>query len=248
MLFSSGMEDELKVETKNEKDKFGVPQAIVVAGFIIGAAILLSNWKISPRKSAPVPRESPNKADLLESLRPVTASDHIRGNPNAPVIIVEFSDLECPFCKRFHSTLKRIMSEYGQDGRVAWVYRHFPLDQLHPKARKEAEAAECAAELGGNDAFWSYIDKIFEITPANNGLDLKLLPQIAQEIGLSRSAFEECLSSGRHAARVNEDVNEALKIGAQGTPFSIIISEGQKLPVFGALPYEQLRPIIENLL
>ncbi len=78
--------------------------------------------------------------------------DHIRGNPDAPVTLVEYSDFECPFCKRFHPTVKRIVDEYG--GRVRWVYRHFPLDEIHPvKARREAAAAECAAELGGNDAF-----------------------------------------------------------------------------------------------
>src|SRR6185436_7093141 len=82
-------------------------------------------------------------------MEPVTEKDHILGNPNAEVIMVEYSDLECPFCKEFHSTLRRVMNEYGKDGKVAWVYRHFPIDSLHPKARKEAEATECAAELGG---------------------------------------------------------------------------------------------------
>jgi protein-disulfide isomerase len=103
---------------------------------------------------------------------PVTAADHIRGDISAPVKIVEYSDLECPFCKRFHTTLQEIMkSSYGTENKVAWVFREFPLAQLHPKAVKEAEAAECVAELGGNEAYWKFIDKVEEVTPGNNKLD-----------------------------------------------------------------------------
>ena len=115
----------------------------------------------------------PKTSDDSRNVRQVTDSDHLRGDPKAKVKVVEFSDLECPFCKRFHVTMQQVIEEY--DGKVAWIYRHFPLDSLHSKARKEAEASECAAELGGNDGFWAYIDKLFEITPSNNGLDPNLL-------------------------------------------------------------------------
>lgn len=111
------------------------------------------------------------KADTsLEKMSPVTKADHILGSIDAPVKIVEYSDLECPFCKQFHNTMQKIMSEYGTE-KVAWVFRQFPLSQLHSKAPKEAEASECVAELGGNDAFWKFIDKINEVTPSNNKLD-----------------------------------------------------------------------------
>lgn len=112
------------------------------------------------------------------------SDDHVLGNPNADVLIIEYSDTECPFCKQFHETMHQVMDQYGKDGKVAWVYRHSPIDQLHPKARKEAEALECANEQGGNDAFWKYADKLFEITPSNNGLDAAQLPVIAAMIGL----------------------------------------------------------------
>jgi len=101
---------------------------------------------------------------------------------NAPVKIVEFSDTECPFCKRFHTTMQQVVKD--SNGQVAWVYRHFPLDQLHSKARKEAEATECAAELGGNEKFWAYLNRLMEVTPANDGLDLAELPVIAAYVGL----------------------------------------------------------------
>ncbi len=120
--------------------------------------------------NSPAPTGGNTKS--LENMKPVTSSDHIFGDVNAPVKVVFYSDLECPFCKSFHETMTQIMnSSYGKDGKVAWVYRHFPLKQLHSKAPKEAEAAECAAELGGNDAFWKFINKINEVTPANNKLD-----------------------------------------------------------------------------
>jgi protein-disulfide isomerase len=115
-------------------------------------------------KDAPAP-----KNDDLEKMAPVTDKDHIKGDISAPVKIVEYSDLECPFCKRFHATMQEVVKSY--DGKVAWVFRQFPLAQLHPKAVKEAEAAECVASLGGNAAFWKFIDKVEEVTPGNNKLD-----------------------------------------------------------------------------
>jgi len=106
---------------------------------------------------------------------PVTAADHLRGNPDADVKLVEYSDTECPFCQRFHATMLQVMAEYEKGGKVAWVYRYFPLDQLHSKARHEAVATECAFKIGGIEKFWAYLDTIEKITPTNNGLDQALL-------------------------------------------------------------------------
>jgi protein-disulfide isomerase len=109
-----------------------------------------------------------NKTPLDKQVAPVSPDDHIVGNINAKIIIVEYSDLECPFCKVFHNTMHQVVE--ANNGDVAWVYRHFPIPQLHPKAFRQAEATECAWEQGGNEAFWKYTDRIFEITPSNNGL------------------------------------------------------------------------------
>lgn len=103
-------------------------------------------------------------------LREVTQADHVRGEFNAPLTFVEYSDTECPFCKRFHETMQNVIKEYP--GKVRWIYRHFPLVQLHPKAPKEAQATECAGEQG---RFWEYLDRLFEVTPSNNNLDLSQL-------------------------------------------------------------------------
>lgn len=96
----------------------------------------------------------------LDNLAPVTAADHIRGDINAPVKIVEFSDIDCPFCKKFHTTMQEVMKTYGKDGKVAWVYRHLPLTQLHPDAKNKAEASECVTEIGGKDKFWAFVDRL----------------------------------------------------------------------------------------
>ncbi|VAW13494.1 hypothetical protein MNBD_BACTEROID05-654, partial [hydrothermal vent metagenome] len=183
--------------------------------------------------------------------KPISSEDHIKGDPNALVKIIEFSDTECPFCKRFHPTMERAIEEYGKDGMVAWVYRHFPIDSRHSKARLEASAAELAGELGGNDKFWEYIGKIFEITPANDGLDLNLLPQIAEEIGLDRKPFEALVSKndrsgGKFASHIEDNYRDGIASGVTGTPYSIIVAPNGKIfTINGAQPYSVVKSIIE---
>ena len=94
------------------------------------------------------------------SVSPLSETDHIRGNKDAEFILFEYSDLDCPFCKQFHTTMKEIVSKYPND--LAWVYRHMPIDNLHPTARGKAEASECVASISGNDTFWKYIDELMK--------------------------------------------------------------------------------------
>lgn len=234
--------------TQVSKTNMSVPAAIILAGVLVAGAVLLSG---SRSNTAQVnvkqqPQVAQQETGDLEKMTPVSSEDHIRGNPNAPVKIVEYSDTECPFCKRFHPTMQQVMDEYGASGKVAWVYRHFPLDQLHPKARKEAEATECAAELGGDDKFWAYLDRLMEVTPANNGLDPAELPKIAQYVGLDTAKFNECLSSGRYAQKIEEHVQNAQATGGNGTPWSIVVAKnGKKYPLNGAQPYASVKQLID---
>lgn len=179
--------------------------------------------------------------------RPVARGrDHIRGDPAAPVSLIEYSDFECPFCKGFHSTVKRLVAE--SKGQLKWVYRHFPLEELHPaKARKEAVASECAAEIGGNEAFWKFADRFFELTPSHNRTDIdSVLPQIAAEIGVDKAKFASCLASKRHDRRIAEDIQEAIATGGRGTPWSLVVSRSGKVyPLSGAQPYAATRQLIE---
>ncbi|PIS04683.1 MAG: hypothetical protein COT81_05175 [Candidatus Buchananbacteria bacterium CG10_big_fil_rev_8_21_14_0_10_42_9] len=176
----------------------------------------------------------------------VTKDDHILGDKKAPISIIEYSDAECPFCKRFHPTMQQIVAKY--EGRVNWVYRHFPLASIHPKAPKEAEATECAAELGGNDGFWAYLDRLFEITPSNNNLDLARLPEIAEEVGLNADKFEECLNSGKYAKKVQSHYNQAIAAGGRGTPYSLVIYGDKQIPLSGALTLSQIESALAQII
>lgn len=234
------------METQTTLQKFSVPLAIVVAGALIAGALYFSGNKSSNKQpTAQVPT-----AVSAEGMRPVDNTDHILGNPKAELVIVEYSDTECPFCKQFHNTMRRVMDTYGKDGKVAWVYRHFPIDQLHKKARKEAEATECAFDQGGNDKFWAFTNMLYEKTPSNDGLDSKQLSVIAKDVGLDVNRFNTCLSSGTFATKVEADYQDGLKAGARGTPYSIIITkkDGAKIPVNGAQPYDSLKSTIDLLL
>lgn len=187
---------------------------------------------------------------LAKNVRPIAKErDHILGNPDAEVSIIEYSDFECPFCKRFHLTAHQLVEAF--DGRVNWVYRHFPLGFHNPAAQKEGEASECAAELGGNEAFWRFTDTVYETTPSNGkGLSPAAMVSIAENIGIDGKAFSECFESGRHAARVQEDFEEGSSIGITGTPGNILRNNksGEVLSRSGARPFESLKADLEQLL
>ena len=221
--------------------------AIVIAGALIAGAIYFVGARGDNVATAPQPKETADNTVELDNMSPVTSADHIYGNPNALVKVVEYSDMECPFCARFHSTMRQVIDEYGEDGQVAWIYRHFPLESIHSKARKEAIASECAAELGGNDAFWKFADRFFELTPSNNQTDLDtVFPQIVREIGLDKNKFDSCLDSGKYDKRIQDDIDNAAATGGNGTPWSIIVSEsGKKYPLSGAQPYTAVKQLIE---
>lgn len=194
--------------------------------------------------NAPNPEDPPKAGEVA----PVTEADHVRGNRKARIALIEYSDLECPFCKAFHPTAQQAVDEYPND--IMWVYRHFPLDQIHSKADKEAEAIECAGKLAGNDGFWKLTDKIFEVTPSNNGLDLKTLPDLAESVGINKSAFQSCLDSGEFTAHVEEDYQSGIKAGVRGTPGNILLDTktGETRVVPGAVPYQQLKQAIDEVL
>ncbi len=191
-------------------------------------------------------RERREARARAKAVRPVSGRrDHVRGNPKAEVTVIEYSDFECPFCKRFHSTLDKLVKD--SNGGVKWVYRHFPIDQLHSKARKEAVASECAAELGGRDAFWKFADRFFALTPSNDRTDLDaVLPSIARDIGVDPARFASCIASGKHDRRVDEDIQNAVASGGRGTPWSIVVSKGGKTyPLSGAQPYAVVKQLVE---
>lgn len=223
------------------QNKLLIPLAIIIAGAFVAAAIYFGGSNQFTTNGQPLATET--EIDMNS----VTEKDHIIGSRSADLVVVEYSDTECPFCKVFHKTMHEIVNSYG--GRVAWVYRHFPIAQLHAKASKEAEATECATELGGNKIFWNYIDKVFETTNSNDSLDPAELPKIAQAVGLDVKAFNTCLSNGKYTEAVKKSVEEAVKAGARGTPYSIIVAkDGEKVIINGAEPIEMVKDKIDALL
>ncbi len=229
---------------KSTLEKLSVPIAIVLAGGLIAVSLYYSNTKMN---SQGIQGNQPSASAV--NMRQLSTDDHILGNPNAEVIIVEYSDTECPYCKQFHTTLHRVINEYGSSGKVAWVYRHFPIDSLHPKAQKEAEATECVNELGGSEKFWKYLDLIYATTNSNNSLDPAQLPKLAGQVGVDVTAFNKCLDEGRYEDKVRADYNDAVNSGARGTPNSILITkDGTKTVFSGAQPYENLKAVLDALL
>lgn len=238
-------------QEKNKKDNKNnsLVSSVVIALAIIFVGFLMIKSGASPtdKKLSGDSGSTLNSLEKKDSQRPVNEDDHIRGNIDAPIKIVEYSDTECPFCKNFHFTMRQIINEYN--GQVAWVYRHFPIDSLHPKARKEAEATECADELGGNEMFWVYLDRLFEVTPSNNQLDPAKLGEIAESVGLDADDFESCLDSGKYANKISRDIEDGITAGVTGTPHSVLItSDGKKTEIRGAQPYEAVKAMIKGVL
>lgn len=244
---------------ENNAKALSVPIAIIVAGVIVAGAIILSSSGSKPDATAnALDTTTPSETPTFESLgiSPVNEDDHILGNPNAPIVFLEYSDAECPACHFLHDQMNRVMEDYGPDGQVAWVYRHAPLTQLHKKAQIEAEASECARELGGNDGFWAFTNHMFDLHDGNDALNLDRLPEIAEFANLDVAAFNECLESGRHAGKVQEDLDEAISSapnGRLGTPHTFFIVDGDIVPLAGtelagALDYNTLKSLIDSMI
>ena len=183
----------------------------------------------------------------LQKPKDITEKDHIRGNKNAKVTLVEYSDFECPFCQRFHPVTQELLKTYGD--KIRLVYRHFPLS-FHANAQKEAEASECIAELGGNDAFWNYVDAIFERTTANGtGFALDKLGPLAAELGINQAEFQTCLDSNKYEQLVKDQIADGTTAGVSGTPSTFIInSKGESQLIVGAQPTETLKTAIDSSL
>lgn len=217
---------------------------VAVIGFIIVLIMYLNNNgneasdtlgdvnnNVNTDDTKPAPTPTSNKVNIK-----VSKDDHIRGNFDAPITIVEFSDFQCSYCSSFHNTLKQVLDEYPNDFR--WVYKHFPLDSIHPYARKAAEASECASDQG---KFEEYSDRLFT---GQKQINDEYFPKLAKELGLNISEFEECLDSGKYASKVNNDFNYGRSIGVTGTPGAFI--NGVKMR--GAESFSSVKARIDAIL
>ncbi len=177
--------------------------------------------------------------------------DPIRGNQNAPITIIEFSDYQCPFCARFYTqTLPLIMDEYIDQGKVKLVYRDFPIQSSHPNAMPAAVAAECANEQG---KYWEYHDTLFEKQQEWNKLDVAsaviAFKQYASEINLAQEKFDSCLDTGKYLEEVRNDLNDGRDYGVDGTPgFFVGNDQIGYVKLSGAQPFESFKKVIESQL
>lgn len=246
-----------------------VPASIIIGSCIIALSILLSGGVLevkglSAKKlgntatASTTPSASSAPAAAAPETGPVKVSvgdDAVLGDKNAPLTMVEFSDYECPFCKRyFDQTYPEIKKNYVDTGKLKIVFRDLPLSFHDPMATKEAIAANCAKEQGGDEAYYKMHNAMFTQTTSNGtGLSVDKLYTIAGEVGLNASNFKTCLDSDKYKSEVSKDLADAGAAGADGTPTFFIgksdpsgTIEGARL--VGAQPYNAFSTIIDGLL
>lgn len=195
-----------------------------------GNSVLPQNQKPVQNTAQPPAINEAQKTQIFD----IAKTDHIRGNPNAAITLVEFSDFECPFCERQYQTMKQLLAEYPQ--KIRLVYKHFPLG-FHANAQKAAEASECAWE---QDKFWEYHDKLFGNQTSYSVENFK---KWSKSLGLKTDQFNDCLDSGKYAKKVQADAKEGQEKGVSGTPATFI--NGQLIT--GALPYATFKEAIDSL-
>ncbi len=238
------------MEPKSNNSSIAIPIAIVIGFALIALAIYFSGMGGSSSQAGVAINnaQQPTATEELKPIRPVDSTDYIKGNPNAPILIVEYSDYDCPYCKSFHTTMNQIMNEYGVNGKVAWVYRQFPIAQLHPNAPRISEAALCVGDIGGNDAFWKFSDLVFQERNINEATNISKLPEYAVSAGVKKEDFMACLESGKMKSAVEASYKDGVAAGIQGTPNSFVLIGNQRAPIEGAQPYEVVKQIVENLI
>ena len=234
--------------TQEQASSPAIPIAIIVGFAMIAVAIFFTN----NREAAPaqVVNEANNQeSEVVASSgpRPVDETDYIRGNPNAPILLIEYSDYDCPFCKQYHDTMNQIMDEFGVEGRVAWVYRQFPLEQLHPNSPRISEAALCVGDIGGNTAFWQFSDLIFEQREPDAPTNVVRLPDYAERAGVDRAQYNACMDSGRMQQAVLDSMKDGFDAGIRGTPYTYVVAGNQQAVINGARSYDTVRGIVTNL-
>ena len=223
----------------NMTNQTGILAGSILAGFaLVAAAIFFSS-------SAPVPSQAAQHGggmpERMEGGDPKRTDGprHVYGNPDAETTIVEFSDFECPFCARLHPTLTQVVDE--SEGAVNWEYRHLPLT-IHANAEPSAYAAECVAELAGNDAFWKYSETILK---NQRGLTAVFLENTAVTLGINVDEYQSCIASDEIAQRVAADTQAALSLGGSGTPFNVVsFADGTTRVASGALPYDNWKALL----
>ena len=233
---------------------------LIVASFFIGS--LYTKVQVLEKGGTTVAgtqanNQGPAAAQPQQPTKGVVSvdDDPVLGNKDAPVTIVEFSDYECPFCKRhFDDTYPQLIKKYIETGKAKLVFRDFPLSFHDPMATKEAVAANCAKEQGGDKKYFEFHDEIFKRTVSNgNGLDDAKIAAIATDLRLNISSFNTCLSNKAMEDEVKKDIADGTAAGVSGTPTFLIgkTTKDGKVEgdlVVGAQPFAAFQAVIDPLL
>jgi protein-disulfide isomerase len=210
-------------------EKLLIPVSIIIAALLIGGGIYFASTDTKSVNNELTKKEETDKE--IKKVDPMT--EHIEGSKDAEIFIVEYSDLECPYCKRYNDTASsKLIKKYKDGGKVAFIFRHFPLSSIHPSSFGEAVATECAAKLGGEEKFFKYKDKIFSLTSSDGKFDNSKLPEIAESIGLDKAEFSACLEDNEVSKKVKDSYDEAIKAGLRGTPTIFAqLKTGETFPI-----------------
>ena len=238
-------------ETIKKSDLWKYSTFILVVVVIIGAFVMFNGNNTTVTGNVPAGNQEPTTA------KATVDDDAVLGNEDAPVTIIEFSDYQCPFCRKFWTeTLGQIKSEYIDTGKVKLVFRDFPLSSLHPQAQASAEAAECVKEKGGDEAYFKMHDKMFSEqniidSGSVSGPVTKSavytndnLKKWAKDLGYDISS---CLDSGKYKSEVAKDTSDAAAAGLQGTPGFVIMKSGDKegATLKGAYPLSAFKQALD---
>lgn len=212
-----------------------VPIAIVIAAVIVAVAVIFTNNN-QPKVADTGNSKTGTSTEV--AVEPVTEDDHLRGPLDAPVVILEYSDFGCPYCRIFHGTMQQIKDKYGDQ--IAWAYRHAAF-----RAPVQAHAAECVAELGGQEKFWEFADLVY----SKESVSDRDLPSIAEELGIDKTAFNSCQTSNKYREKIATQTEQLFNAGGEGTPHSIVLTaDGNMMPVPGAQSFETMDGLIADLL
>jgi len=230
---------------------FGLVSGVAGTALVALALFLstgLTTKTTTAKTDTSVAAANTNTAPTYSDVKPVTDADYMQGDKNAKLTMVTYTDLECPFCKQFHPVVSQVLSAYK--GKVRWVYRNFPLS-FHQNAEKEAEASLCVGKIGGNDKYWSFVNKIFDRTTSNGtGFALDKVPDLAKEVGVNVDKFNSCWNGGEMADTVTAEQNDGTQGGTTGTPTTFVVdSNGKTLTAIpGAYSYDQVKATIDQAL
>ena len=229
--------NETEAAVTRTREAWFIPGAIIVAGLILAVTVYAM-------RAGDLPGDVAGDPGLM---RPVSEIDHIVGNPSAPVVLVEYADIDSAYSKSFQATMEQVMAEYAPGGQVAWVYRHLPLIDQHPYAAQHAEAAECAASLGGPTAFWRFISTLNAAAPDDQQFNPRNYASVVESLGILPQSFESCMTEHRFQERVASDFANGIAIGAGGSPFSVLLVEGRPpVTIDGAISYDAVKKILDE--